>query len=59
MIKRLIRIVADIDHVEDASKYLLGQAGEGVGIFEVCDLIPAEANCASMRQNQMCGFSSS
>jgi hypothetical protein len=35
MIKRLIRIIADIYYVKNVPKDLLGQTGEGIGIFEL------------------------
>jgi hypothetical protein len=34
MIKRLIRIVADINCVQNVPKDLLGQAGQCIGVFE-------------------------
>jgi hypothetical protein len=34
MIKRLIRIVVDINCVKNVPKDLLGQAGEGIGVLE-------------------------
>ncbi len=59
MIKSLIWLIADIYRVENVLKDLLGQTGKGIGILILWDLIPATANCASMRRNQMCGSSSS
>jgi hypothetical protein len=57
MIKRLIRIVADINCVQNVPKDLLGQAGQCIGIFEFWGFDTRGANWALVRQNQMCGSS--
>jgi hypothetical protein len=39
--------------VQNVPKDLLGQAGNSIGVFEFCDLIPATVNWASMRRYQI------
>jgi hypothetical protein len=54
LIEWLILIIADIHCVENVWKNLLGQA-RALAYLSFCDLIPAAANCPSIRQNQICG----
>ncbi len=57
-VKRLILVVKDIKSIQMSRRTCLGKLARALAYLSFCDLIPAAANWASMRRNQMCGSSS-